>query len=382
MNDIDYQLVFIGQERTAHRDALLDLVKQRFSDIGLNFDDEGELLEGGGTMPDWKGFPVAVWFGGTSAPDADEVNVVKEMLARGFSVFSVVASLQNYSACVPDILRPINGQVVDYLRIATEIMKAFRLVRKYRQAFISYKRDESSGVASQLFHELTEKGYKVFLDTISVDAGVDFQKALWSRMADVDLLILLDSPKALSSEWVYKEFLRSCDLGMGAVQLIWPNHKRTPGTEFSTPISLTEKDFENDMIDRTGVLIDATLEKVVEVVENERIRSLNARRTRLVEGLLSLVADKGVSLVVHPARQVDILKGTDKLAEVLPFVGVPDSFSVHEHEKDKAHDQTYVVYNGLGVDEQWAEHLKWLNNKATVEVFQVDDFGIYIARLA
>jgi hypothetical protein len=381
MADVKYQLVLLGQDRIEKRDALTNLVRERFRDVGLSFDENGELIERGGKLPDWKGFPVAVWFGGAGAPDQDEVNLVGEMLARGFSVFPVVASLQNYRADVPAILHPINGLEFNPARLAADVMKAFRLARKYRQAFISYKRDESSGVAAQLFHELTEKSYRVFLDTVSVDAGVDFQHALWSRMADVDLLVLLDSPSALSSDWVHKELLRASDLGMGVVQLIWPHHKRTLGTEFATPAPLEESDYLDSKIDRYGTLMPATLAKVVDMIENERIRSLNARRTRLVEGLLSLAEGKGVSLLVHPARQVDVLRGTTKLAEVLPFVGVPDSFAVYEYEKGKEHDHTYVVYNGLGVDTLWAEHLKWLNQKASVEVFQIDDFGTYIARI-
>lgn len=381
MSDVKYQLVLVGQERIEKGDALINVIRERFRDVGLNFDENGELIQGGRKLPDWKGFPVAVWFGGAGNPDQDEVKLVTEMLARGFSVFPVVVSLQNYSACVPAILHPINGLEFNPARLAADVMKGFRLARKYRQAFISYKRDESSGVAGQLFHELMEKGYRVFLDTVSVDVGVDFQHALWSRMADVDLLILLDSPHALSSDWVHKELLRGSDLGMGVVQLIWPHHKRTPGTEFSTPVPLDERDFLNSKIDRNGTLVPSTLEKVVDVIENERIRSLNARRTRLVEGLLSQTKGKGVSLLVHPARQVDVLKGTTKLAEVLPFVGVPDSIAVYEYDKGKQHDHTYVVYNGLGVDAQWAEHLKWLNQKASVEVFQIDDFGTYIARI-
>jgi hypothetical protein len=382
MSTIKYQLILLGQERGIRKDELCSVVRQRFKDIGLDFDEHGQLLEGGAQLPDWKGFPVAVWLGGTGQASQDEISLVTEMLARGFSVYPVVASLQSYGASVPEILRPINGQEFNATRLATDVMRAFRLIRKYRQAFISYKRDESSGVASQLFHELTEKGYRVFLDTVSVETGVDFQNALWSRMADVDLLILLDSPRALSSEWVHKELLRASDLGMGVVQLLWPSHRRTPGTEFSTLMPLEAKDFVNGKIDRGDTLVSQTVDKIVDVIERERIRSLSARRTRLVEGLVSLAKGKGISLLVHPARQLDILKGTTKLAEVLPFVGVPDSVAIHEHDKGKVHEHTYVVYNGLGVDEQWTEHLKWLKQKASIEVFQVDDFGSYIAKLA
>ncbi len=164
---------------------------------------------------------------------------MRDFLVRGFSLFPVVEDLTRYSRCVPPELLPINGQIWDLARVGSDIMRGFRLSRRWRQVFISYRRSESTGVAHQLFHELNERGFRVFLDTASVDGGADFQKALWSRMADVDLVILLDTPGALSSNWVYQELNRAHDLGMGVVQLIWPGHARTKGTELSFQCSLT-----------------------------------------------------------------------------------------------------------------------------------------------
>jgi hypothetical protein len=75
------------------------------------------------------------------------------------------------------------------------------------------------------------------------------------------------------------------------------------------------------------------------------------------------------------------MRGPTKLAEVMPFVGIADSIAVFEQELESSHETTFIVYNGLGVDEQWAEHLRWLNKKAKVEVFQIDDFSNYLGRI-
>lgn len=373
-----YQLVLLGPEKDAHRAELAKRVGDLFAGVGLNFSGDGEALTGGATAPDWAGFPVAVWFGGKSAAAPDELNLMREFLARGFSLFPVVADLNHYSAQVPKELHAINGQVWDADRVSADVMKGFRLARRFRQVFISYRRSESAGVALQLFHELNERGFNVFLDTASVEAGVDFQKALWGRMADVDLVILLDSPTALHSTWVHQELNRAHDLGLGVVQLIWPGHTQTKGTELSFPVKLDAGDFAGSIVDKAGSLTDGKIREVLGIIEGARIRSLNARRTRLVEGLLEHVSGRGGVVYVHPMRHVDVLKGAVKVAEVVPFVGVPDSMALYLHEADKKHDPTIVVYNGLGVDEEWARHLKWLNGKAGVAVHQIDDFGDYI----
>src|SRR5206468_590032 len=135
----------------------------------------------------------------------------------------------------------------------------------------------------------------------------------------------LDTPNALTSDWVHQEFNRAHDLGLGVVQLIWPGHSRTKGTELSFPIQLEAKDFLGSRCDAAGVLESSALGNVLSTVEGERIRSLSARRTRLIEGLLDHVKGKGATFFVHPMRHVDLLKDKVKVAEVVPFVGVPDS---------------------------------------------------------
>jgi hypothetical protein len=164
--------------------------------------------------------------------------------------------------------------------------------------------------------------------------------------------------------------------------LIWPNQNRTSGTDFSTPILLELGDFGNGLADASDTVSEVKMQEILNTVEGQRIRSLNSRRTRLVEGLVSNLDAHGVTILVHPARHVDVIKGAEKLAEIVPFVGVPDSLAIYENECRKEHFPTFVVYNGLGVDEQWSAHLNWLNEKATVEVFQIDDIAHYIGKFA
>jgi hypothetical protein len=373
MSAVRYQLVILGPSNATHRGQLEAAVSELFTGIGLDFATVGELLLG--QTPEWNGFPVAVWFGGKDAAEANDLALMKEFLTRGFSLFPVVADLKNYSAQVPEELHSINGQAWDLSRVSADVMKGFRLARKLRQAFISYRRSESSGVAQQLFHELTDRTFRVFLDTASVEGGVDFQTALWSRMADVDIVVLLDSPTALDSDWVHKELNRAHDLGLGVVQLIWPGHAQSKGTELSFPLPLQAADYVNNQTNGSGTLTATKMTEVLSAIETQRIRSLSARRTRLVEGLLAHATGKGCAIYVHPVQNVDVLKGSAKIAEIVPFVGVPDALAIYQHETDKKHEPTIVVYNGLGVDDEWAKHLRWLNGKAGVPVHPIDEIA-------
>jgi hypothetical protein len=228
---------------------------------------------------------------------------------------------------------------------------------------------------------LSDRAYQAFFDTASVEAGVNFQDALWSRMADVDLLILLDTPNALSSDWVHQELNRAHDLGMAVVQLIWPGHKPRPGTEFSVPLPLNTNDFKKGDTTKDGMLESRAISRIVDAVEGARIRSLNSRRTRVVDMLTTVMSGRNLQFVVHPAKHLDVLDGQQKLAEVVPFVGVPDSKAVHDHDLGKQFHPTVVIYNGLGVDQDWADHIKWLKQRAAIDVLPTDDFGTYLQNL-
>jgi hypothetical protein len=375
-----YELCLLGPDKLVHKAAIQGSIEGQFTRVGLDFSKDGKLIVDAGE-PDWGGIPVAIWFGGSNSAEASDSRVMKEFLTKGFTVFPVVSSLDHYSTSVPPELKPINGQVWDADKVAADVMRGFRLARKLRQVFISYKRTESSGVAHQLFHELNERGFRVFLDSASVDAGVEFQRALWSRMADVDIVILLDTPTALNSTWVHQELNRAHDLGLGVVQLIWPDHSQYPGTELSFPIHLKATDFEAGRFDRDGILTSAVVVSVIRVIESERIRSLSARRSRLVEGLLEYADAQGATVSVHPTKNLQVLKGEKKILEIIPFVGVPDALALFQFEQNREHEPTIVAYNGLGVDEEWADHLTWLNSKGVIQAFQIDDLGTCIGGL-
>ena len=124
---------------------------------------------------------------------------------RGTDTF--VESLEIFDNQIPERLRSAQRHSLGRRRALTgDILKAFGLTRDVRQAFISYKRTDSAGIAKQLAHTLFDRGYQVFLDTASVEyGGVPFQDVLKDRLANIDLVVLLDSPNALKSEWVREE---------------------------------------------------------------------------------------------------------------------------------------------------------------------------------
>ena len=89
--------------------------------------------------------------------------------------------------------------------------------------FISYKRSESWPVAEQLWEELSQRGFDVFLDKFDIEVGADFQKRLVERLTEISFIVLLETPGAKESEWVRRELAHARDLNLGLLLLNWPS---------------------------------------------------------------------------------------------------------------------------------------------------------------
>jgi hypothetical protein len=306
--------------------------------------------------------------------------VLRELLSVAAPVFPVVEDLNQYSKSVPSELHPINGKQwkgnEDLPSLINDVLISLRLTRELRKAFISYRRIESSGLAVQLYSQMALQGYRPFLDTAVIPAGVDVQEFLWERMADVDSVVLLDSPKALQSKWVHEELARAHNLGLGVLQLIWPNHEPTPGTEFCDPLQLTPADFVNQIFDDTGTLTLDALRRVIAETERTRNRSLRMRRLAVVNNLVDQAKRKGLDSVVQPVGAIELHRQGSCVAKVIPVVGLPDALIIHRHEIGQPTAAEWgkvrVTYNGLGMSPGWDEHLSWLNNRERLSSTQVD----------
>jgi hypothetical protein len=225
------QLVILGPAKAQYGQALQACLEKRLKLLGLVPAEVLEVLDVSCMNRVDPEAPYAlVWFGCDAPANPHEIAVLSQASARKQCVFPVHDGLGRFDQVIPATLHRINGHrwpsgtgpesAEACGRLVGNILTALRLIRPARRTFITFKRTDTSHVASQLFDSLTHRRYHCFLDTASLEAGVDFQESLWNRMADVDMLIFLDSPNALSSTWVHQELAQAHDLGLGVLQLI------------------------------------------------------------------------------------------------------------------------------------------------------------------
>lgn len=100
---LKYQLLVLGPARTRLVDDLSAELEARVEDLGLDAASDLAILRSGSSDDvDWDATPVAVWFGGTEAPDPLDVELLGTLLEEGAPVFPVVEDLARYRDLVPE----------------------------------------------------------------------------------------------------------------------------------------------------------------------------------------------------------------------------------------------------------------------------------------
>jgi len=299
-------------------------------------------------------------------------------------ILPVTDDLTRFKQTIPKQLETINGfELSSDEKIESligVIMEGLGLLRNTRRIFISYKRDESSKVAIQLFEALEKNGFDVFLDTHSVRAGEPFQEELWHRMADTDIVVLLNTPGFLKSEWTTKELAKANAMMIGILQLIWPTHRQEREAELSIPFQLNDTDFGNNhYTDSNSYLINTVIEKIVEQAESLRARSLAARQDNIVTEFVSAAKKTGVPVVLHPEKIITTTKFSGQNYVMIPTVGVPQAFRYNQAEdvvkkiaaiKDP---QICLIYDHINIRNKWLEHLDWLDKHLPIKAIKIFD---------
>ena len=283
-------------------------------------------------------------------------------------------SLEEFNDLIPEELRKYNGlsiakegEELAVQKIVSNILEGFNFLRKSRRVFISYKRDESNGVAIQLYEKLEENGFDVFLDTHSIKKSEPFQEELWHRMTDSDVLILLNTYNFLKSDWTKEELAKANSLSLGIIQLIWPNSSLIESAQICLPLKLQDNDFYKKNYANNAKLMDGTVIKIISDVESIRARTLASRQDSLTSEFMKFAQSAGLEPVLNSHKFITLNKNEKELI-IIPTVGIPHSYGCDEARaivkqvKENDSEEIYLLYDQIYIRDHWLNHLNWLNN--------------------
>ncbi|MCO5268980.1 MAG: toll/interleukin-1 receptor domain-containing protein [Brumimicrobium sp.] len=376
-----YQLIKIGENNSFYSE-ILEVFYLHIIELGLQKDCIIEIDENNFSAEYKANAPTfCLYFGSTSGifPNQDILN---NLLEDATLLLPIVSDLTKFTQQIPKELHNINGFQLttkeDVERLTSSILEGLSLLRLSRRLFISYKRDESTSVAIQLFEQFEKNGFDVFIDTHSIRPGEPFQEELWHRMADTDVIVMLNTPNFMKSHWTTQELAQANAMSIGVVQLVFPNHKLEREAELSIPIQLTYKDFDNCVLGTsTKSLTENSIQKIVSQVESIRARSLGARQDNIISEFISFAQKLKVKAQLQPEKFITITKRDGKELIVIPTVGIPQAFTYHQKDelikriKKNDEEVIYILYDHINIRERWLKHLDWLDTYLPIKTIKL-----------
>ena len=373
-----YQVVVMGvkDERLIMLKAALD---KRAAELGIG--PENIVFIDAISEYDRRRPAIGIYFGNVakSVP-----TILDQLLKDSILIAPVVSDLARVSDEIPSALSHINAIKCstageNIARLSSLVFESFRLLRKERGIFISYRRKGSQPLANKLYEELDKRGFDVFIDLRSVPPAVDFQAELWHRMSDVDTIVLIDTPGFREGRWTKAEIAQANLLGIQTLHLLWPGQSEDPKYAFSHFVSLQSSDFNGPSPGRGATVTKDALDRICGLAEELRAQAMALRYAYLVDNFCDAARDLKFQPSVQPERWISVSLPKGKSLAVVPAVGRPTSDrinaifnSISEH-KAAAAAPIWAIYDNRGLHEAWINHLRWLDDYLPIRTLSVVD---------
>ena len=380
MPNHSYQIILMGG-KDVRLETLRKAVEARAIDLGIDPNEITYLEESAFADCYERTKPAfGIYFGNHNKAVPSPLD---QLNRDSIAIAPIVTSKTQVAFEIPNELRHINvievGMNGDNIpRLASLVFETFRLLRKERGIFISYRRKGSQPLADRLYDELDNRGFDVFIDIRSVPPAVDFQAELWHRMSDVDTVLLIDTPGFREGRWTRAELAQANLLGIQTLHLLWPGQVEDRNFAFSRYVKLFVTDFSGPSPGRGATIKQAAVDAICDLAEELRAQAMALRYAHLVDNFCDAARDLAFDPTVQPERWISVdLKNGNFLA-VVPAVGRPTSDrinsifeSISEHKAADA--PIWAIYDSRGIHENWVKHLGWLDGHLPIRTVSVAD---------
>lgn len=239
---------------------------------------------------------VAVYFGETDQPaPIDVISELDNLIANYATIFPVVAHLADYQRAVPESLWPLNGIEVahsDYGSLVSIVLRELGIEERFRRAFISHRRSDGAIAAAQIHDQLSHGRVECFIDQFAIAPGADVQREVRAAIEDFPLLLLLETPDAHASRWVFDEVDYALVHRMGIVIVRWPGAVTpVPLTDRLPRFQLLRSDFV--WLSRRRKLKRRTINAIRGVVEVSLAETAAFRRKAMVSSAIASARARG-----------------------------------------------------------------------------------------
>jgi TIR domain len=361
-----YGVEVIHLDRECWLTELENALDEELKEVGLHRNVTVEVRESAFSGDDPS---VAVYFGTPGAMlDGGVRERVTRVLADGVLVVPIVEDLGRFSECVPDELRPLNGWEWSgqdpARRLARILLEELGIEDRQRRVFISHKREDGLGAAERLFDALGHQRFVPFIDRFAIPRGARVQDHIADALEDHAFLLLLETPQAHDSEWVFDEVDYALSHFMGILIVQWPgNPEPVPGSPGLPRLTLSVAEIESD---EHGYQVpsEAALERVLAGVEAAHAVGIVRRRRMLTcsvedaanaAGCSACVQEGAWRLLVEHAGNSTLIDLTPRLPRAEDLQRLDDARSTHS-----ANPSAMLVHSARILREPLKTHLGWV----------------------
>jgi hypothetical protein len=229
--------------------------------------------------------------------------------------------------------------------------------------FISHKRDDGLGAAEQLHERLTHERFLPFIDRFAIPYGERTQDVIADALENYAFLLLIETPLAHDSHWVFDEVEYALSHAMGIMILSWPGSPTpVPGSHRLPRTQLDSADLAKDP-HGYDILTAQALERVTGEIEAAHAEGIVRRRRMLTRSVEEAALAAGGSCV--PQRSWRLLiehAGISTLVGVTPRL--PNASDLQQLDEARATQRedcrAMLIHGARALRPSLREHLHWV----------------------
>ncbi len=377
-----YAIEIFHNDRGRRATQLAEAVGEELSEVGLHSTVSVVVTE---SKPTATGPIVGACLGSPAAPtDTDLDDRIRSALAATTVVIPVVDDLAEYAENVPPSLVSANGfewrEAEDSRKLARILLEDLGIEERNRRVFISHKRDDGLGAAEQLHDHLSHVGFRPFIDRFDIRSGERVQDRIADALEDHAFLLLLETPLAHKSKWVFDELNYALSHTMGTLILRWPGSP--PPVPSGSPgiprLQVLNSDLVKDL-HGYDTFTEPGLDKVVAAVEAGHANALVRRRTMLIGDIEAAAKAAGCTSCRPLPRWRLWVEGATGSTLVGVTPRLPTAIDLHE--LDRARDDEDVnaaallVHSARDLRSAQREHLDWVTGSRDLAIAPQNAIG-------
>jgi hypothetical protein len=332
---------------------------------------------------------VCVYLGDAGAKvDARVASEIDYELGMGTTIFPVVSDLRNFGDHVPDALAFANGIAWNdddsLRRLIRALLEELGIEDRQRRVFISHRRDDGLGAAEQLHDRLTHFGFQPFIDRFAIREGADVQAEIADALEDHAFLLLLETPLAHTSDWVYDEVDYALSHTMGVLIARWPGDVReVPGSSGIPRLLISENELVADE-HNFDVFTEAGLDHLVARIEEAHALGLVRRRRMLVQSIEEAARAAGIASCVSLQDWRLLIETAEGRLVVGTTPRLPTASDLQEVDEAAAEIgaelPSLLVHSARLLSDRLSKHLEWVSGGRSMSMIPENAVGGWWSR--